>query len=449
MKKTLSLILIILLSFTLVSCRKKEFEFNDDSEINFMGNTFTIYSGTVFSDSWNLNDRKRGENASTDRLIDRIEEIEKNYNVKIYNESGNLQNKIFAMTMNGGGGCDMISCGNDILYDFYELGILTPFSEIGVRDHEDVKFGIPSLLVEGTFGGVQYGIEHYLGDTVPGLCGLITVNMNLIKELSMTDPHEYVESGEWDWNNFKVELKKGTFDDGDIRHIGMISVNNLSAIRMFFPAIISNGGYIIKETDGIYKTGIFESNAIEAMEYITGLSDAGLIQVKGGDEETWVEGKTWPFIMDGGYTGYNDIEQSIVRFPYGPSGNPDIVASYSINRDYYAFTMLSSFSNDEIGIIVDDLLEPLDTSLYPEGWKDYAKENLFYNDSDYETYITGLESMNYYPIGVFYGTNAWNHKGEVEDALDNILMEYGTAQAELDSVKDILNKLIDEKLNDR
>ena len=130
-----------------------------------------------------------------------------------------------------------------------------------------------------------------------------------------------------------------------------------------------------------------------------------------------------------------------------PSGSKDIVAAYSVNRNYYAFSMLSSFDNDEIGIIIDDLFEPLDASLYPEGWKDYAIDNVFYNDYDYETFMTGLETMNYYPLGVLYGKNMWTHKGEVEAALDDILAGRGSAQAKMDSVKSILNELIDEKLN--
>ena len=447
MKKAFSLILIAIISFTLVSCGQKEFDFNEDSEINFMGNAFTVYSGTMFSGPWLPEKRVRGGSASHDRFLDRIEQIEKDYNVKIRNEHDNIQTKILAMTLNGGGGCDMINCGNDVLYGFYTLGILTPFAEIGVKDNQNIKFGIPSLLVEGTFDGTQYGIINYLGDSVPSVSGLITINMDLLDELGMDDPHDYAENDEWNWENFRKVLEQGTFNDGEINHVGMISDGLQPGMLTFFGAIIANGGYLIKEIDGVYKSGLAESNAIEAMEFMSGLVNQGLVAIVSGQEEIWTEGKTWPMDISGGLTVSKDIESSIIRFPYGPSGSKDIVAAYSVNRNYYAFSMLSSFDNDEIGIIIDDLFEPLDASLYPEGWKDYARDNLFYSDSDFDTFMTGLNNLNYYPIGVLYGTNLWTNTGEVENTMDEILFGRLTAQAGIDSVKDILQELIDEKLN--
>ncbi len=446
MKKIFTPIIIFCLFLSLISCSQKKPIFEeDDSEINFHGNTFTVYSAGV----WLSDKRQRGGSASGDRSLDRIEQIEKKYNVKIRNESDeNLQTKILSLTLNGGGGCDLLSCGNDALFTFYNMNILTPFEEIGVRDHEDIKFGIPSLLVEGTFGGKQYGVTNYLGDSIPSINGFITINMNLLEELGMDDPHEYVEKGSWDWQNFRTVLQQGTFNDGEIDHVGMISDSMLGGVAAFFPATIANGGYIIKEVDGVYKTGIFDSNAIEAMEFMTGLVADGLIHIQGGTAwDIWIEGKTWPMINNSGVYSSSDITYSLVRFPYGPHGNPDIVAAYSINRGYYAFTILSGFGNDEIGIIIDDLLDPLDASLYPEGWKDYAVDNVFYSNIDYETYMTGLETMNYYPIGVLYGTNPWSNKGEVEDALYNILLGRGSIQTEIDAVRDILIDAINEQMN--
>ena len=445
MKKFLSLTVLICLSFTLISCGQKEFVFEDDSEINFLGAAFTVFS----KDEWLSEKRQRGASASSDRFLNRIEKIEKDYNVRIANESGNLENKILAMTLNGGNGCDMIFCNNDILYECYTLGILTPFEEIGVKNTKDIKFGIPSLLIEGTFGGTQYGIINYLGDGAPGVSGFIQINMNMMRDLGLTDPHEYFEKGEWNWENLRVELIKGTVTEGEENHVGMLCPGPLLGGKSFFGPIISNGGYIIKEIDGTYQSGLTEQNAFEAMEFVVGLVNDGILTLgtNGTPWDLWVEGRIWPFMMDGGPAVNDEIEYSIIRFPYGPHGNKDIVAAYSYSRSYYAFTILSGFENSDIGVIVDDLFEPLDAGLYPEGWKDYTKENIFYCDSDYETYMTGLETMNYYPIGVLYGTNQWSNDEPVESAMENILFGRGGAQSEMESVKDFLNQIIDEKLN--
>lgn len=446
MKKTISLFILICLSFTLISCAQNNFNFNEEgSEVDFLGSTFTVYSES----EWLSEKRKRGESASTDRFLDRIEQIENDYNVKFRNEHDNLQGKILALTLNGGGGCDMVYCGNDSLFNFYNLGILTPFEEIGVKDHNAEKFGIPSLLFEGTFGGTQYGIVNYLGDSVPALSGLIAINMKLLSEFEMDDPHEYIEKGEWNWANFRVVLAQGTFDDGEIKHVGMLTDAQGGGMRSFFPAIVANGGFIVKEIDGVYKSGLTESNAIEAMEFMTQLVQDGLMQVAGGTAwDICAEGKTWPMMNEGKlWWSSEEIDYSMVRFPYGPSGNKDIVATYSTNRNYYAFTMLSSFDNDAIGTIIDDFMEPLDVSLYPEGWKDYAIENLFYSDTDYETYMIGLETMNYYPMGILFGTTPWSQAGEVETALNNILAGRGTAQAEMDSVSALLQEAINKSIN--
>ncbi len=447
MKKILSILIILCLSFTLISCGQKKFDFNeedDESGPNFLGSTFSIYtSAWLFSE-----DRKRGESASADRFLDRLEEIEKQYNVKMSSNYCDIEQQILAKTVSGGGNVDMIFCMNDTLYSFYELGILTPFEEIGVKDHEDIKFGIPALLLEGTFDKTRYGILNYLGDSVPSVSGLIGINMNLIDKLAMTDPHEYVEKGEWDWQNYKVVLQQGTFNDGEINHVGMLIDWLVAGIQTFLPAIISNGGYIIKEIDGVYKSGLTNSNTIEAIEFMTDLVNSGLVQISGGSTwDEWEKGEIWPLHFNGGASNSQDIEYSLVKFPCGPNGDPDIVAGYSLYRYYYAFTILSSFENEEIGIIVDDLFDPLDASLYPEGWKDYAVENLFYSDEDFEVYLSALDTMDFYPLALLYGTNPWNHGGEIEAAISDIAYGRGTAQSKIDSVKDALNQVINEKLN--
>ena len=447
-KRIISVCLITVISVACISaCAPKQppiFDDDDDS-VNFLGAAFTVFS----KDEWLNEKRKRGSTASGDRFLDRIDEIEKNYNVKIRNEYGNLENKILTMTLNGGGGVDMLYCNDDILYRFYELGILTPFDEIGVKDNKSEKFGIPSLLVQGTFDGTQYGIINYLGDGVPGLNGFISINMNMLGELAMTDPHEFDEKGEWNWNNLRAVLKQGTVTEGDENHVGMLCSPPMLGAKAFFSAIIANGGYIIKEIDGVFKSGLCDSNAIEAMEYMTGLVSDGLITATTGGTnwDLWVVGKIWPLLLDGGSGQTEEITYSIVRFPYGPNGNPDIVAAYSYSRSYYAFTILSGFENYEIGIIVDDLFEPLDPDLYAEGWKDYSQENLFYSNRDFETYMTGLETINYYPLGVLFGSNQWSNDEPISQAMDDILSGKSSAQATMDSISDILKDVINEKLN--
>ncbi len=443
MKRLFALIILVPLFLMMISCGKATEIIDTDTEINFLGNTFTVYS----QDMWLYNKKDRVTSASIDRFISRIEETEKEYNVKIRNEVDNIETKILALTLNGGSGCDMFFCGNDHLFTFFNLGILTPFSEIEVKNHQSEKFGIPSLLVEGTFGGTQYGIINYFGDSIPTIYGLMQINEGMLNSLSLTDPHEYVEQGEWTWDNLHRELIKGTFSDGESEHIGMLSERLLGGIHAFLPAIISNGGHIIKYADGIYETGLDDEKSIEAIEFMTELYNEGLISIVGGDAWLpWLENGNWLFVNDVRMTGTSD--RVIVRFPYGPSGNPDIVAAYSMNRDYYSFSlMLSVFESSDIGIIVDDLFEPLDASIYPEGWKDYAIENLFYSDSDYETFMTGLNTLNYYPIGILYGTNMWNHTGEIEDALYRILEGHGSAQSEINAIKETLNNMVNKSLN--
>ena len=107
MKRTLSLFILFTLVFTFEFDKKeelestfKEFIFEEDSGTNFLGNTFTVYSGTMFSEPWLSEKRERGGSASHDRFLDRIEQIEKDYNVKIKNVlcGENLQTTILSIT---------------------------------------------------------------------------------------------------------------------------------------------------------------------------------------------------------------------------------------------------------------------------------------------------------------------------------------------------------------
>ena len=443
MKRTLSLFILFTLVFTLVSCGQKEFIFEEDSGTNFLGNTFTVYSGTMFSEPWLSEKRERGGSASHDRFLDRIEQIEKDYNVKIRNEHDNIQTKILAMTLNGGGGCDMIHCGNDVLYNFYTLGILTPFEEIGVKDNKDEKFGIPSLLVEGTFDGTQFGITNYLGDSTPSMEGLITINMELLRDLAMTDPHEYAEKGEWNWENFRAFLEKIKFNDGDRewRGMGLVLGGAYGGIYNIFPFVLSNGGSFVKQTNGRYSVNVDSPEAMEAYDFIANLGAAGLLDEVPVDDPAYISGEKW-MLTCGSYRTSNEFNIAQIRYPFGPSGNKDAFSVFSSAETVWSFPIFSAYTEEEIGEVSEYLFEPLSPSVYPNGWKDVLDDNVFYYPGELEYYITAAEHAEFIDMDINCDS-AYLLNG----ALIDIKRGTQSPSAAIDSIIDVMSEEINENYN--
>lgn len=121
MKKVLSVALLFCLFLSLISCGKKPITEDEDYVDDFHGATFTVYSDVTWLNSGlpcMPANRKCGVNASTGRFSDKIEENETDYNAVIGNEHGNLQSRILAMSLSGGGGADIFYCGNDVPFIF-------------------------------------------------------------------------------------------------------------------------------------------------------------------------------------------------------------------------------------------------------------------------------------------------------------------------------------------
>ena len=274
-------------------------------------------------------------------------------------------------------------------------------------------------------------------------------NTDLIYRLNLEEPHELIESGNWNWSTFKEELTKGTIKDGDTSYVGLY-VNSVGFLPI--TAAYSNGGAYIKKSGNIYSSGLTDSEMTAAIEYCSSLFSSGIAAEKvvgdfSGGTAPYYYGPSW----EGTITSetatdlpvYTMDSFGMVSFPYGPNGNKDTVsATVDGNSSLLYTSLMTNYDSDEMGSILSLLFDPLPDSA-DEGWKELANY-LFHFDQDSETFINNVENVNY----LYDVTLSETYKDDMMfKELKEVILGNKTATEVISSVNAILIEEINSTLN--
>lgn len=430
MKKFICMALLICFILSAFSaCGKKSVpgDFEDDTDINFHGSDFTFYVSHygLFKTS--------GKTASNDRFNQRLYDIQDKYKLvvkEVYQE--NLPMSFMSGLMTGNLVADVVVDIPLCLYDLYTLNTLIPVADI-IDDVSESKYGPKSLIEGAIFKDTQYGIYPYLHDTPPNIGGLLQLNMTYVNDLGLSDPHEIIEAGDWDWEHFRQYLEDVTFSDGDDKYVGLHLDGYRNGINAFATFIFSNGGSIMKYSSATgYQTAIDSPEAVEAMEYIMSLFASPYADCPGDDKTKYIISLGVP-----SFTASTN-EYHALRAPYGPNGSADTISAIMYDCTLWAFPIFSIYDNEEVYTVIDELFNPL-SDLYPNGWKDYVKDNYFYDDEDYEYYCLAADNVHFVDSNMF--------EELFYSSLRGILNGAETVQSSLEPLKNSIQSLIDEKYN--
>lgn len=409
MKKILSFILLVAMCFSviLVGCNTKPKyipqEETDDDELNFYGSTFTIL--TAWPEEFN---DKQGTSTTNDRMLKRYQELKDNYGVNIaFSLSGysNADVIMLQYQISGRSCAELIDCTARNGYSMYKASMIVPLSEVSAIDLTSDKWGTPIFRIYGKFDGQDYGFYSYWWENIPQVSGMLFTNTALIETMNLTDPHEYIESGDWTWANFRTLLSQATYVDGDINYKGLISGDYVDLLKS---AIFSNGNAFITEKDGIYTCNLESSEATAALDYVYSLVSEGYV-----DDFSAIDGfsinQTSPFYFGESHYGtiYTTSSTAVnnptlllekfgmVQFPYGPNGNQDIVSSFVHgSRRLFFVSNVTNWETDEIGSVTKLLFEPLPDS-DASGWKFIAESYVFHYEEDFNNYVSMLDNVRY------------------------------------------------------
>lgn len=379
MKKTLFLLMIICLMLTLFACVKPSFvpEEEDDSSLDFHGMEVNFLGA-----NYPKIDKPLGiTDATTEKIYNRIAEINKKYNVSIVSELSDVATTILAASLSGKNGYDVLFCDFTELYDLYNFGAILPFSEVGVEDWTSEKWGEKYMDQLSTFGNTRYGFYPNYWNGVPHFFGFPITCLEYLEELNMQNPIEFLEAGKWTWDTFKEQIRMATYTDENGDHYGF-GMDGLSTVYAQV-GMIGNGGAIMKDINGRKIVTMADENSKKGIEFMKSLYDEGIAVAFGpaaiSDFGTYdnVTDAFWgtkkvAYYGGGGGFGSDSDEFSLicVPFPLGPDAEENGYSCIVLEQGLGAVCALSNYSPDDLGFLLDDFYEPLDP-LYPNGWKDY------------------------------------------------------------------------------
>lgn len=269
---------------------------------------------------WDL--KPAGETASDKARLDKIAEVEKKYNVKI--EFVNVpfeeyMNKFTTTALSGEPFADIVQMEYKSALPAILKGQLLPLSEFTTSDNNINKEANLITKYPAIAGG-EYAFE------APVTLSLgMHYNRDLFEKLSLPDPQELYEKGEWNWDTFMDLAKKATKDTNNDGKPDVYGFSGwaIDAVRHF---TVANGGTIADDEQA--KEGLSDAKTIEAAEFVKRLYNTeNVVKVKSGDKLNWEETNTFKdgdvamFIAAEWQLGDLTFPAGVVPIPKGPKGD--------------------------------------------------------------------------------------------------------------------------------
>jgi ABC-type glycerol-3-phosphate transport system substrate-binding protein len=453
MKKILGLLICCIMIFSIAGCGDNQDSANNtDNESNDTGfkdmNGARFIFGTIRTNEYFEDE---GYSSAGDKMRKRYKDAAEKFNctldvVKITNDACAplIMQAVAVMTDVP----DFIDCNSDSAYTMYKEGILFAYDDMTTLDINDPRWGPASFRANGIYDGKSYGVFNYDWEFIPQIKGIMLINNPLIREHGMTDPYELQEKKAWNWENFKAELVKGTFTDGEKSYIGMTceDINKLALV-----AALSNGARLVSEVDGKKVFSFDTPEAIQGFDFAASLNKEKLVKASPGNLADFTGGSedssgiasyafcsSWmgtihiagceylpSFLMD---------EYGFINFPNGPSASENNCSSFIGNERLLWCIEPGDNETDDKGMIMNYVFSPLDDS-EKEGWKKLAQSQTFHHEQDFNNFIFMIENSSY-NYDTQLGTDIATR---LDTAYRDILATTKTPAAAMEAVADAVN----------
>jgi hypothetical protein len=379
-----------------------------------LGNTTVIYG--MVNDYFFEQDSTLGYINNTelgDLAVKRIKDTEEKYNCNIrfdYVSAGAAT--VFNYAAGGAYVFDILS---DESYDIVKyIGSGVYVDLIGVDNidvFDTVKWGNPYMTMSTMYNGAIYGVlpaRHPLRLS-NSTENIIAVNEDLVTDIAATDPRDYFENGEWNWDNFENCLRS-------FAHTGVTSNEYVYSFSSLFGRFsrelgTSNGSPVFTLNDnGTYSFGYFSDNAIEAynkaFEWFFGELSDNILEEKGNDPilSNFMEKRAVMSLIDAYMVlsksdsiAYKMNNFGLVPVPYGPkaSGPEGYSASYRA-ADFTLCIPVTAINYDVSALIMDALYEPFPGYETKESVIAYLERNYFHDVRDAEFFVEMTEDAHAY-----------------------------------------------------
>lgn len=339
---------------------------------------------------------------------------------------------------------DAIWMQSDGFRDIAEFGGMVGITGLDAIDYTNTeKWGNSNILEVFYVKDDLYGLlpclwpekaDSFIDDPM-------VVNENLIARLSVPDPRDYIENGDWTWNKF-IEVLPTYYaeEGGEVKHYGLAaSRSNLSFMMLYSDGI----RMLEKNTAGNYVFCMYTDKGFLAMNKTN--------EIIGGDVAyTFKDIGIEAFVDDGAVLGCfsgrsiigpnaqvaNEMDNfGVLSFPVGPDAEPGY--KFSVYHNLEGSLGLSVFAKDidATAAIIDAIYEPISDINSTQDLIGYLRKNYFFDDRDADNYIGMVQGTVY----------DYFHYGFI-----SILGGYGSdtkpASQYIESSRNAIDKVVNEQI---
>ncbi|MBE6896417.1 MAG: hypothetical protein E7477_04880 [Ruminococcaceae bacterium] len=414
MKKFISCMILILMMFSFCSCGA-QVEENFDLDLNGINGESTGIDLDGYEFSIMQADLVEGDGAGifsypdntfmADAILDRFKEIQEEWNctITVKNDNSDRLNSLTPILASGTYAHEAIYVSGPT--SFSSAGFLYPMSVLSEYiDYTDSeKYGGSGIIEQGLFNGEIYAVSPitWPGKQMLTSYGVFAVNENLIMRYGKTDPRDYVENGEWTWDNFGEIIRQYEIDDGTVKAKAL----NISWSLINF-AMLNGMDYVEVQDDGSVIPKIDSKAVADTLDWCSDLfttySDCITFDDHWGmlpkflNDEIVITQTAIDHILR--FMSYEMDNYGVVPMPCGPNGTyGEWKNAYT---EYVCFGILINAKQPEAAaMILDRLCEPFEGYETEEDLKDYLSE-YFFDDRDLDFVMNYFRNSrwNYWPL---------------------------------------------------
>ena len=334
-----------------------------------------------------------------DAILARVADVEEKLGVKIsYDTEADGEDILPLQIMAGTYVGDIVNYTSfGAMENFASANLLFPMTNF---DHIDLaetwKYGNANVLEGAMVKSVPYAVQPVQWpDWEPSGISSMIYNMDMISELSLTDPHEFWENENWYWDTFEdtyLNVTTGLSEDE-----WMLSA---SEYIFWYGLMYSNDvQFVSANADGEYVVNSMPQSIIEAVQegvdWYQNHRDIVNLYSEYWSHKDYDNGLS-VFTVTGATTAVSasiDVTSGLMPFPCGPS------ATYGTWRQ--AFDRIDGFGipitspePDIAAHVISELFEPLDEYL-GVSLEEYYKEMMFNTETDAEIYMELIKDVRY------------------------------------------------------
>ncbi|MBE6896213.1 MAG: extracellular solute-binding protein [Ruminococcaceae bacterium] len=419
MKRLFSAIILFGMILSFCACGQVDEEIVPDyitsiEEIDFMGVDFLFAQNNSHNSTGDGYMGYLIDTEFADLAKERIEEVEKKYNVKIKittdtNVSQTIQNE----TYSGQVKMDAIQTASQGMSGAIRAGFMYDLADLSdyIDYRQAEKWGKVEDLKPFCWDGGIFGVIPAAWPMLKynSMDGPLIVNEDIISYLNETDPREFVETNEWTWDKFEelMPIYSHINDQGD-EVTALYSSDHWLCRTMQ----TSNGeGVIVQDSEGEYQLGLHSEKTFEAMNTAWNWAF--------GEYSTFVDiddGHNWPDMLQAfidkrtvftivsateligtaSSISYNMSNYGVIPFPRGPHGNNKTTSGTTITGTLFGMGIPQLCKDPAMSaIVLNAIYEPLPGYETKQSIIDYLSQNFFFDDRDVTNFIDAYDNLYY------------------------------------------------------